>query len=352
MTQKIICITLMIIAMVFTVLPGAFGFQDVLETPAIKSALAPKTLLNAVTRAGTRLVAVGWRGHILYSDDQGKSWTQASVPLSSDLTDVCFPSPKQGWATGQDGVVLHSTDGGATWIKQLDGFAAVKIMEKYYAAHPAKDSEANERLQGNVKQLVQEGGDKPFLSVWFDSEQSGFIVGTFNLIFRTKDGGRSWEPYFDRTENPRFLHLNAVRRIGQDWFIAGEQGTAMKYDAKADRFRKLETGYMGSFFGITGAPGKVMMFGLRGNAYLTRDGGATWKKAETTVDAGLTGGVMTEDGRIVLVNQAGIILISADGINFKRIKVDRPFPAAAVAVTGKDEIVLAGLIGLKVQSLK
>jgi len=352
MIRRTICMALMIIAMVLTVIPGAFGFQDVLDTPAMKSALAEKTLLNAVTRAGTRLVAVGVRGHILYSDDQGKSWIQASVPLSSDLTGVCFPSPKKGWAVGHDGVVLHTTDGGVTWIKQMDGFAALKTMERYYAAHPAKDPEMNERLQSNVKLLVQEGADKPFLSVWFDSEQSGFIVGTFNLIFRTRDGGKSWEPYFDRTENPRYLHLNAVRRIGQDWYVAGEQGMAMKYDPKDDRFKKLDTGYMGSFFGITGLPGKVMMFGLRGNAYLTRDGGATWKKAETTIDAGLTDGVVAEDGRIVLVNQAGIILISADGINFKRIKVDRPFPAAAVTMAGKDKIVLVGLIGLKVQSLQ
>jgi len=338
--------------MTFTGIPGTFGFQDVLDTPAMKNPLAERSWLNAITRAGSRLVAVGFRGHILYSDDQGKRWTQANVPLSSDLTDVCFASPRKGWVVGHDGVVLHSTDGGATWIKQLDGFTALKIMQKYYVAHPAKDPEANERLQSNVKQLVQEGADKPFLGVWFDSEKSGFIVGNFNLIFRTKDGGRSWEPYFDRTENPRFLHLNAVRHIGQDWFIAGEQGIALKYDPMTDRFRKLDTGYQGSFFGVTGVSGKVMMFGLRGNAYLTRNGGATWTKAETMVEVGLTGGVMTEDGRIILVNQSGIILISTDGIKFKRVKVDQPFPAAAVAVAGKNEVVLAGPIGLKVQSLK
>ena len=72
-------------------------FTDVLDTPSTITSLATRSLLNGITRAGKRLVAVGARGHILYSDDEGKSWKQASVPVSSDLTAVNFPTPQQGW---------------------------------------------------------------------------------------------------------------------------------------------------------------------------------------------------------------------------------------------------------------
>lgn len=41
-----------------------------------------------VVHAGKRLVAVGDRGHILYSDDQGNTWTQAKVPTRQLLTAV------------------------------------------------------------------------------------------------------------------------------------------------------------------------------------------------------------------------------------------------------------------------
>ena len=51
---------------------------------ALESAKASRSLLLDVTHAGNRMVAVGDRGHILYSDDQGKSWTQAKVPTPSD----------------------------------------------------------------------------------------------------------------------------------------------------------------------------------------------------------------------------------------------------------------------------
>ena len=77
-----ICRTIItvLVAVVFLT-PGLAGstpkFRDVLDTPALKSALAAKSLLNGVAVAGKRLVSVGQRGHILYSDDGGKSWTQA-----------------------------------------------------------------------------------------------------------------------------------------------------------------------------------------------------------------------------------------------------------------------------------
>ena len=66
------------------------AWHDVLDTPAMKSPLAARSLLNGLARAGNRIVAVGQRGHIVYSDDAGKSWQQADVPASSDLVAVYF----------------------------------------------------------------------------------------------------------------------------------------------------------------------------------------------------------------------------------------------------------------------
>ena len=39
--------------------------------------------------------------------------------------------------------------------------------------------------------------DQPLLDVWFDNERSGFVVGAFNLIFHTDDGGASWHVQLD-----------------------------------------------------------------------------------------------------------------------------------------------------------
>src|ERR1700712_5725559 len=85
-----------------------------------ESAKAAKSLMLDVVHAGSRLVAVGDRGHILYSDDQGKTWTQAKVPTRQLLTAVFFVDDKHGWAVGHDAQILASEDGGLTWTKQFD----------------------------------------------------------------------------------------------------------------------------------------------------------------------------------------------------------------------------------------
>jgi photosystem II stability/assembly factor-like uncharacterized protein len=306
---------------------------DVLDTPAVLAPRAASGLFNGLARAGDRIVAVGQRGHILYSDDAGSSWKQASVPVSSDLVAVTFPTPAKGWAVGHDGVILNTSDAGATWKRQLDGRALQHV------------------LGYQDKRLAEQGPENPFLDVWFADPRTGFVVGAFNLILHTADGGASWQPWLDRTDNPKALHLYAIRQAGGAVYIAGEQGLLMRLDAAAGRFRAVQTPYQGTFFGVIGSPSSVVAYGLRGNAFRSVDGGKTWSKVETGLQVGITGGAEHE-GRLVLVSQAGHLLVSRDnGASFAPVKVERAAPGAAVVGTHAGAVVVAGPRGLRSQSL-
>lgn len=344
-----------LIALLLSTASPAADFRDVLDTPATASAFAPTVLINGLARAGKRVVAVGQRGHIVYSDDAGRTWVQAKVPVSSDLVAVTFPTPAQGWAVGHDGVVLHSADAGATWTRQLDGRTAGQTMVAYYTAEAAKgglgSSEQAAKLVAEAKRFAEQGAENPFLDVWFEDERTGFVVGAFNLIFRTADGGKTWESWFHRTENPKTLHLYAIRPAGGHLYVAGEQGLLLKLDPQAGRFVALELPYKGTLFGVTGSARSAIVFGLRGNAFRSADGGKTWQKIETGLQVGLTGGA-ADDGRIVLVSQAGHVLVSGDdGASFKPVKIERPTPVAAVVGADKDSVVVGGPRGLRAQPL-
>jgi photosystem II stability/assembly factor-like uncharacterized protein len=343
------------LALVLSTASVAADFRDVLDVPAAPSAFAPAGLVNGLARAGKRVVAVGQRGHVVYSDDAGRSWLQAKVPVSSDLVAVTFPTPSQGWAVGHDGVVLHSADAGATWTRQLDGRAAGQAMVAYYTAEAVKGGLGSPgeaaKLLDEAKRFAEQGAENPFLDVWFENERTGFVVGAFNLIFRTADGGKTWEPWFHRSENPKALHLYAIRPAGGDLYIVGEQGLLLKLDAQSGRFGALELPYKGSLFGITGSARSAVVFGLRGNAFRTADGGKTWQKIETGLQVGLTGGA-ADDGRLVLVSQAGHVLVSSDdGASFKPLRIERPTPAAAVVGADKDAVVIGGPRGVRAQPL-
>ena len=343
-------------------------YQDILDTPAPRSRFAGKSVLNGVTLAGKRIVAVGQLGQVFYSDDSGKLWTQSGVPVSSDLLAVHFPTPQQGWAVGHDGIVLHSSDGGVSWIKQFDGRAAAQVMESHYmsknscsschsspdlpvAAKPGEGEPPS--LMEDLKRLSSQGPDKPFLDVWFENETTGYIVGAFNLIFRTNNGGKSWVPLYELVDNPKRYHLYSIRPIGKDLYITAEQGTIFKLDAKTNRFAAIKTPYGGTFFGITGKPGALVAFGMRGNVFRSPDDGANWQKIETGIAAGLIGGTVTADGRIVLVGQSGQILVgNGDGSSFSLVPIEQPTPASAVAGVDPATIALVGPRGTKLQTIK
>ena len=295
----------------------AAPFRDVLDTPATPSALAARSVLTGLALAGRRIVAVGQRGNVLTSDDVGKTWQQAQVPVSSDLVAVHFPSPTQGWAVGHDGVVLASTDAGRSWVRQFDG-----------------------------RQLGPQGAENPLLDVYFRDALTGLAVGAFGTVLRTADGGKSWEATPNIVDNPKSLHLYALRRVAGDFYIAGEQGLLLKYDGT--RYAALTTPYPGTLFGVVGNERAVVAHGLRGNIVRSTDAGTTWAPVSTGIGVGLTASTIDHKGRFVIVSQGGHVLVSGDdGASFAPLKSERAQPAAAVLSAGPGALVLAGPRGVQ-----
>jgi photosystem II stability/assembly factor-like uncharacterized protein len=318
----------------------AATFRDVLDTASLTSPLVAKGLLCGLARAGKRLVAVGQRGHILTSDDAGRTWQQASVPVSSDLLAVHFPTADAGWAVGHDGVVLNSTDGGRTWQRQLDGRTLGDVLTSAYTQG------ADAKWYAEAKRFAAQGAENPLLDVCFLDAKNGYVVGAFGLVLRTADGGRSWTPLLHLADNPKALHLYAVRRIGDGLFIAGEQGTLLKWDG--NRFAALASPYAGTLFGLVGNERAVLAHGLRGNVVRSIDGGRSWSAVQTGVPVGLTASAVDTRGRIVIVSHAGHVLVSSDdGATFVPHKVERAVPAAAVIGGDAGALVVAGPRGVQ-----
>jgi photosystem II stability/assembly factor-like uncharacterized protein len=329
--------------------PAAPTIPAALTQPALVTPKALNAAMLAIAAAGQRLVAAGERGTILYSDDAGVSWRQARVPVSVSLTALQFVDARQGWAVGHQGVVLHSADGGATWSKQLDGIQAAALALKA-AVDIAGPEQA--RVQADAQHLVDDGPDKPFLDLYFDSARSGYVLGAYNLLFKTGDGGATWQPWQQHVANPKGLHLYGMRGAGGALYLAGEQGLLLRSTDQGASFSALPTPYKGSYFGLLAARGGALVaFGLRGNAYWSGDQGTSWSRIDTGIQASLAGGAELADGTLVLVSQGGDVLLSRDqGRSFAAqsgAALPPALPLAAVAQASDGALVVAGLRGLR-----
>lgn len=319
------------------------------QQPSLPNALATKSLMLDVTLAGQRLVAVGERGFILVSEDDGRSWRQVPSPVSVTLTRVVFPSAAQGWAVGHAGVVLHSQDGGMSWIKQLDGEQVARLeLEAAQQAHSAQPSEQSQLQVDAAQQLLEEGPDKPFLAAHFSDNQHGLILGAYGLAFATQDGGKSWQPVRDRIDNPASLHLYDILDLTGTLFIAGEQGLLLRSADGGKHFTALESPAHGTLFGLLATDARgLLAFGLRGKTYLSEDQGDTWRTVANSLPVTLTSGARLADGALMLVDESGRTLLSRDnGRSFVASTLAEPTYLSGLTTSADGHVILAGASGL------
>jgi photosystem II stability/assembly factor-like uncharacterized protein len=326
-----------------------------------------------VVNTGKRLVAVGERGHILLSDDDGNSWVQVDVPTSVTLTAVYFPTPEKGWAVGHDGVVLHTSDAGQSWVKQLDGdqinVAIQTQIEQMLSdkendlaqvddpAHRQELEYALENLQffaSDAQMAVDEGPTRPFFDLWFKNNQEGIILGSFGMILKTQDGGENWQPILSKIDNLEGYHYYAIEPSGDSLFIVGERGMLFRSDDDGQTWQRLETPYDGSFFSVLGHKDGDMVaaFGLRGNVFVSYDNGGNWQVANTPKGSPFSGAGFLNDGSFVMMANDGKVVISNDKAQTFQ-KLSATFPGGiALTATDSDNVVLVGAYGVKNIELK
>lgn len=314
-----------LVALTSAIAPAPAFASDPQIRYSIPSSKAASSLLLDVTHAGSRLVVAGDRGHILYSDDDGTSWTQAKVPTRQMLTAIYFADEQHGWAVGHDALILATTDGGETWQQQYEN----------------RESEV------------------PLLDVWFENPQHGLAVGAYGMLLETHDGGQTWDDIAARIDNEDGFHLNAISHIKDaGLFVVGEMGGMFRSSDLGQTWERVESPYQGSLFGVIsgGEAGLVVAFGLRGHLFRSVDFGSSWEaiplgSRDNPLEAGLADGNLLADGRMVVVGHAGVVLSSDDqGRSFEIFNRPDRRSLSGVVANAHDNLILVGQSGVQLAS--
>lgn len=301
------------IAVLFVCLIGLPVFTVAANESSEPAPLAAKSLLLAVAKTETDIVVVGDRGHILRSKDDGRTWTQCTVPTRAMLTGVSFPDALHGWAVGHDGVILNTVDGGETWQRQDKG----DDLETVY------------------------------LDVLFLDAQRGFVIGAYGKFMATGDGGKTWQPSSPSGHDIHYNHL-AVSP-GGILFLAGESGSLLISADTGRTWKPSAVPYDGSLFGYVPVDENTgIVHGLRGHIFTSTDQGATWVPNNSEIKALVMGGTRLRSGAILLGGQGGNFFISRDkGNSFTDWKPAGFGSSVAALVEGGDgAIVIVGESGV------
>jgi photosystem II stability/assembly factor-like uncharacterized protein len=186
---------------------------------------------------------------LLKSTDGGNTWTnEYSGSTGNGFYSVTFINSTQGWACGSNGVIVVTTNGGASWTKQ---------------DNPA-------------------GGSDTFKDIFFLDANNGWAVGTaYDVVnYRTTDGGVTWEK---SGYSPCPMYEVFCTSLDNGW-IAGK----LKYKKSGSYWNTTLNDIDEYFFGVHFANDNVgAMVGEDGYVLFTENGGTDWTKIDVSTTESL-----------------------------------------------------------------
>lgn len=337
---------------------------DRLERPSQPSTLAALGLLTDIQTVGDHAVMVGAEGHILLRDNNGQV-KQAAVPVDLLLTGVQFVDALNGWAVGHDGVVLHSSDGGSVWHKQLDGTvinplvlkaAEDEVQRLQQALSAAPDDEQLSAALDNAQFSLEDaqaasaaGPSRPLLGVWFRNARQGWVVGAYGICLTTNDGGATWR-VLNGLDNPERLHLNSVLGLADgSLLVAGEGGRLYRSIDDGEHWQATQQPTDASLYTLAErADGQVLAAGFGGTLLSSNDHGVSWTPRKLPVNVNLYGIEPLKNGGVMLAGAGGVLLYSTDGQSFAPWRAASKAAVLNINQSASGQWLLVGGNGLQV----
>jgi photosystem II stability/assembly factor-like uncharacterized protein len=249
---------------------------------------------------------VGDNGTLMRTTDGGATWTAISTGQSMALMAVHFSDPMHGWVVGRNSVVLRTTDGGVTWISEflsgeLRGVWFVSAQQGWITSYMPIVYRSNDGGSSYTSGDTGAGGAAIFDGLSFADEQHGWIVGKVPApngeerptIYHTGDGGVSWTRQYLAGDDDGYLSdvvaIDAQRAVavgqGSLWTGAGETKLYTR-DGGTTWTMLPETS---NRFGLVAVDFVDALHGwavgISGSILGTVDGGVTWRVQEQAVEA-------------------------------------------------------------------
>jgi photosystem II stability/assembly factor-like uncharacterized protein len=167
-------------------------------------------LLEVKALSATRAFVAGAFGTLLSISDGGANWTKHSLPwnrlvprlirdsgqVEPNLNTVFSLDEKEGWLGGEFGLLLHTRDGGRSWIAIRSGadfpqITSIRFRDRRTGwAVGARGTVLNTNDGGQTWREIDTGTKKDLYGVWIDGQQ-GLIVGQ-GTVLQTNSGGLEW----------------------------------------------------------------------------------------------------------------------------------------------------------------
>jgi photosystem II stability/assembly factor-like uncharacterized protein len=204
-------------------------------------------------------------------------WTlQSPLPTGQNLNGLSMVSATEGWAVGDGGVILSTTDGGVTWTPQDSGtsvqLTAVQFLDSQHGW--AVGNDVLYTTNGGQTWLKGQYSGATLYGISMVNASTGWAVGGSGTIVATTNGGRTWVGQQSTTSQ----NLTSVSFTDDNngWAVGGD-GAIVHTINGGSTWSTQASGTKAFFGGVTfvnpsdgwAAAGNVLVS--------TKNGGATWQ---------------------------------------------------------------------------
>jgi len=192
-------------------------------------------------------------------------WLRVPSPTQRILTRCYFVDSVYGWVAGDSGTIINTTNGGASWGLQNTGILNYNIDDVFFLNRNLGWALSNDYFfQGTFMLKTTNGGvnwsitNFPDTSVLITTIQytdslHGYAAGVSGQIFRTSNGGNTWDQCYIDTAGCPYLYGFPKQRVK---FINSTTGYICggKYDIIGAVWKTTNSGASWSTFCITPEP--------------------------------------------------------------------------------------------------
>ena len=162
-------------------------------------------------------------------------WLRQSSPVTAPLFNCTFTDTLNGWAAGDSGIIIHTSDGGSNWIIQNNP-VNYYINDIFFINKRLGWAVSNEYAnEGTTILKTTNGGNnwtaepfqdsiKIFRTVYFLDSLTGYLGGYEGTIFKTTDAGNSWNEMMDDSTKFTFAPITKFCFVSKEvGFACGGQ---------------------------------------------------------------------------------------------------------------------------------
>lgn len=277
------------------------GVEQVSKTPVKRF-----DRFQSAAKQGNTVVAVGFNGTVLVSNDGAARWKRQDLPGALDLIEVVACDDGSFAVLDATRKIWISTDNGNTWdSKNIDTEETVTTLtcgpdNKLWVGGSFTSIYSTED-RGETWQFSSLDEDAMFTSIQFLDENYGVASGEFGIIMVTKDGGETWE-----------------------------FGSSMPNDfyPESTLFLDHDNGYA---------------VGLNGKILKTIDAGVSWTYENSGTDAPLYG-IAVHGESLYVVGEGGMMLRLKDG-RWEQVQHGKPtrsYLRSALSVNDQQLLIAGG----------